>query len=89
MKKEKQSSTSTSGKKIITGVITSAKMSQTAVVSMRRLVEHPKYRKRYWVTKAYKAHNPGDIYKEGQRVMIQESRPLSKEKKWIIIAKVS
>ncbi len=73
----------------MTGVITSAKMKETAVVSMRRLVEHPKYRKRYWVTSKYKAHNAGDRYKEGQKVIIQESRPLSKEKRWVIIAKTS
>lgn len=78
-----------SRKKTLTGVIMSAKMEKTAVVSMRHLREHPKYRKRYWVTNTYKAHNPENRYKEGEKVIIQESRPLSKEKRWIVIGKVS
>lgn len=62
-------------------------MRETALVLTRRLVMDPKYKKRYWVSKKYKAHNPEDRYKEGDEVVIRESRPLSKEKRWVIIEK--
>lgn len=73
-----------SNKKILMGIISSAKMEKTAVVVVKRLVEHPKYRKRYWVSKKYKAHNPQNQFKEGERVTMRESRPLSKDKRWVI-----
>jgi len=76
-------------KKILTGVISSAKMQQTCVVVAKRLVMHPKYKKSYWVSKKYKAHNPENRYKEGDEVIIQECRPLSKEKRWTILGRVS
>lgn len=72
-------------KKILKGVVVSAKMEKTAVVVAKRLVAHPKYKKRYWVSKRYKAHNPGNTHKEGEEVVIRESRPLSKDKRWVIV----
>ena len=75
-------------KKQLIGIITSAKMSKTAVVRVERIKEHPKYKKRYRVHKKYKAHNPKDQYKEGDKVIIEETRPLSKEKRWRIIKKI-
>ena len=77
----------TGKKKILRGVIFSAKMEKTAVVVVKRLVKHPKYLKRYWVSKKYKAHNPQNLYKEGDMVTMRESRPLSKDKRWVIIGK--
>ena len=76
-----------SRKKILKGVVWSAKMEKTAVILIKRLIEHPKYKKRYWVSKKYKAQNPDNTYKEGDEVTIRESRPLSKEKRWTIIGK--
>ncbi|MBI3335875.1 MAG: 30S ribosomal protein S17 [Candidatus Portnoybacteria bacterium] len=76
-----------SRKKTLEGKVVLAKMEKTAVVSVKRLVIHPKYKKRYWVSKKYKAHNSENQYKEGDEVVIRESRPLSKEKRWIIIGK--
>ncbi len=75
-------------KKKLIGIITSAKMSKTAVVRVERIKEHPKYKKRYRVHKKYKAHNPKNQYKEGDKVIIEETRPLSKEKRWRIIKKI-
>lgn len=72
-------------KKAMKGVVLSAKMQKTAVVLVKRSVQHPKYRKRYWVSKKYKAENPDNTYKEGEWVIIRESRPLSKEKRWVIV----
>jgi len=74
-------------KKELQGTIASAKMQETALVVTKRLVMHPKYKKRYWVSKKYKAHNPENQYREGDEVVIRESRPLSREKRWVIIGK--
>ncbi len=69
------------------GVVVSDKMVKTIVVAISRLIKHPKYKKYYKVTKRYKAHNEKDEYHTGDKVTIQETRPLSKEKRWIVIAK--
>ena len=67
------------------GVIVSAKMKDTAVVAVHRLVKHPKYKKYIRVTKRYKAHDAGNTKKEGDRVEIASCRPISKEKHFRII----
>jgi len=71
-------------KRQLKGVIVSDKMTKTAVVKVDRLKFHPYYKKYYRVSKKFKAENPNNQYKEGQRVIIEASRPLSKEKRWII-----
>ncbi len=68
------------------GIVVSDKMDKTAVVLVERLVKHPLYKKYYKKHKKFKAHNPDNKYKEGDRVIIQETRPLSKEKRWIIVS---
>ncbi len=74
------------GKKTtIEGIVISDKMDKTIVVRVERLVKHPvfhKYIKRYV---KYKAHDENNDCKTGDRVMISESRPLSKEKRWRMI----
>lgn len=70
------------------GVVVSDKMDKTVVVAITRLKEHPKYRKRYKVTKRYKAHDEKNEYKVGDKVMIQETKPISKDKRWIVMNKV-
>jgi len=72
-------------KRTLKGVIVSDKMNKTAVVAVTRLKFHPYYRKYYKVTRRFKVENPDNKYKVGQKVTIQETRPLSKEKRWIII----
>ena len=76
-------------KKRLTGLIVSNKMEKTVVVKVERIKEHPIYKRRYKVHKKYKAHveNNKD-FEEGQKVMIEECRPISKDKKWIVIEKV-
>lgn len=69
------------------GVVVSDKMQKTVVVAVSRLIKHPKYKKYYKVTKRYKAHDEKGEYHIGDKVVIQETRPLSKEKKWIVIGK--
>ena len=50
--------------------------------------EHPIYRKRYTVTKRYKAHDENKEYKVGDKVIIEEMRPLSKDKRWKVIGRI-
>lgn len=70
--------------KILEGTIVSDKMTKTAVVLVKRFVKHPKYGKYITRTKKYKAHNEVGA-KMGDKVKIQETRPMSKDKHFIII----
>ena len=76
-------------KKKLTGLIVSNKMDKTIVVNVERIKEHPIYKRRYKVHKKYKAHveNSKD-FEIGQKVIIEECRPISKDKKWTVIEKV-
>lgn len=71
----------------LTGIVVSDKMRQTAVVEITHQRKHSQYLKYYTITKRLKAHNEGGEFKIGDRVRIQETRPLSKEKHWRIVAK--
>lgn len=67
------------------GVVTSNKQDKTLVVTVHTYKNHPKYKKRYRVSKKYHVHNPDNKKMEiGTEVTFQETRPLSKLKKWII-----
>ncbi len=70
------------------GIIVSDKMNKTRVVAVTRLKKHPRYQKYYKVTRRFKAHDENNEYKTGDKVVIKETRPLSKEKRWIIIGKL-
>jgi small subunit ribosomal protein S17 len=76
-------------KRTLTGIIVSDKMDKTAVVKVEKIKEHPIYRRRYKLHKKYKAHNKDNQYKSGETVVIQECNPISKDKTWEIISKVS
>lgn len=75
-------------KKQLTGKIISNKMQKTVVVSVERIKEHPKYKRRYMVRKNYKAHCQEGEFQEGDKVIIEECRPISKDKKWKVINKL-
>lgn len=75
-------------KRILRGEVVSDAMQKTVVVSVTNIKEHPIYRKRYTVTKRYKAHDENKEYKVGDKVMIEEMRPLSKDKRWKVIGRV-
>lgn len=72
--------------KVLKGKIVSAKMDKTVVVEVTRLQEHPKYGRRFRVSKRYKVHDPENQLKgkEGMEVVIEETRPQSREKRWKI-----
>ncbi|OGZ23046.1 MAG: 30S ribosomal protein S17 [Candidatus Nealsonbacteria bacterium RIFCSPHIGHO2_12_FULL_38_18] len=72
-------------KKQLIGKIISDKMQKTVVVEVERMKEHPKYKRRYKTHKKYKAHSEKDEFKLGDTVMIEECRPISKDKRWRVI----
>lgn len=72
-------------KKILKGTVVSDKMDKTIVVLVERIKQHPRYRKRYRVLKKYKAHDANNQYKVGDKVSIQECKPISKDKKWKVL----
>jgi len=75
-------------KRQLKGTIVSNKMEKTLVVEVERIKEHPKYKKRYKVHKRYKAHNEKGEFKIGDKVVIEECRPMSKDKRWKVIEKI-
>jgi small subunit ribosomal protein S17 len=75
-------------KKRLKGKVISTKMKKTVVVEVERIKAHPKYKRRYKVHKKYKAHDEKEECKVGDIVIIEECRPISKEKKWRVISKL-
>jgi len=67
----------------------SDKMAKTVVVLVERLKEHPKYHKRYRVSKKYKAHDEKGEYKAGDTVVIEECRPLSADKRFVVVKRIA
>lgn len=67
------------------GVVVSDKMDQTAVVRVATLRRHPVYGKTLRRARKYKAHNVGNEARVGDTVLIMETRPLSKEKRWRVV----
>jgi small subunit ribosomal protein S17 len=73
----------------LSGVVTSAKTDKTRTVEVRRTVAHAKYGKRYRLSRRFACHDAKNISQLGDKVIIEECRPMSKTKKWRIISKVS
>lgn len=66
------------------GLVVSNKMEKTVVVAVESRVQHPKYGKIMVRTKRYKAHDEENSCKEGDRVRISETRPMSRHKRWTV-----
>lgn len=75
-------------KKKLTGIVVSDKMEKTVVVKVERIKEHPKYKRRYKVHTKYKAHDEKKEFHVGDRVIIEETLPMSKDKHFKVIGKV-
>jgi len=75
-------------KKQLQGIVVSDKMQKTVVVQVESMKEHPKYKRRYKTHKKYKAHDQAREYHLGDRVIIEETKPISKDKNWIVIKKI-
>jgi len=74
------------GRKQLTGVVVSDSMTKTIVVRVSRLVRHPVYARVIRRAKKFKVHDPTSQAHVGDEVRIEETRPLSKEKRWRLIA---
>ncbi|MDP3953358.1 MAG: 30S ribosomal protein S17 [bacterium] len=70
------------------GTITSDKMDKTVVVTVSRDKKHSLYHKYFKQSVKFKAHDEGNVYKEGDEVVIEETRPLSKDKHWKVVGLV-
>jgi small subunit ribosomal protein S17 len=70
----------------ITGSVVSNKMNKTIVVAVDTYKSHEKYHKKYKVTKKFYVHDEANAHQVGDIVTIQESRPLSKLKRWTVIS---
>ncbi len=72
-------------KRVLTGTVTSDKMDKTVVVTVVRRFRHPIYGKFVQKRKNYMAHDPQNQCKRGDRVAIEESRPYSRRKRWVVL----
>lgn len=71
------------------GTVVSDKMDKTVVVAVQTVKEHPIYRKKYKVTTKFKAHDEANSCELGDLVEITETRPISRDKRWLVARKVS
>ena len=72
------------GRKFLQGIVVSDKMQKTRVVQVKWVTKHAKYHKVVRSASKYKAHDEKNETKEGDVVRIMETRPLSKDKRWVI-----
>lgn len=72
-------------KRRLQGTIVSDKMDKTAVVRVERITQHPLYRKVMRRHSKYKAHDEANEARVGDRVVIEECRPMSRDKRWTIV----
>ena len=77
-----ETTTAAKSKRTLTGVVTSDKMDKTITVLVERRVMHPVLGKVVRRSKKYHAHSPNNEFKQGDTVMIEETRPLTKTKAW-------
>ncbi|MCC7251409.1 30S ribosomal protein S17 [Hyphomicrobium sp.] len=75
-------------KRVLQGVVVSNKNNKTIVVEVERRYTHPLFKKTVRRTKKYHAHDENNAFKEGDRVEIQETAPISKLKRWVVLEKV-
>ena len=72
-------------KRILQGTVVSDKNEKTVVVKVERRFTHPVMKKVVRMSKRYKAHDENNTHKVGDQVSIQESAPISKDKRWIVV----
>lgn len=76
-------------KRKLIGIVVGDRMQKTRTVAVTRLTKHPKYLKFFKVTKRFKAHDETNEYKKGETVVIQETNPISRDKRWIIVGRIT
>ena len=72
-------------RRVLTGTVVSDKMQKTVVVAVQKTKQHPLYKKTLRTTKKYVAHDEEEECHEGDMVRIEETRPLSRTKRWRVI----
>ena len=72
-------------KRVLQGVVVSDKQNKTVVVKVERRYTHPLLKKTVRRSKNYHAHDENNVYKEGDIVRIEEARPISKLKRWVVL----
>lgn len=72
-------------KRILQGTVVSDKNDKTVVVRVERRYTHPVMQKTVRQSKKYKAHDENNTFKVGDMVFIQESKPISKDKRWVVL----
>ena len=82
---EKETSTG----KTFEGVVVKAAMTDTVTVQVERYVKHPKYKKYLRHSKKFLVHNPGNTAQVGDKVVIRETRPISKRKRFVFVSRIS
>ncbi len=82
-----KNTTHSSIKKTLQGFVVSDKMDKTVVVNVTRYIAHKKYGKYFKIDKKYKAHDEANTYKIGDKVTIAETKPISKDKSFVVTGK--
>jgi small subunit ribosomal protein S17 len=75
-------------KRILQGVVVSDACDKTVIVRVERRVMHPIYKKFVTTSKKYAAHDVDNRHRVGDAVRIEESRPISKRKHWVVLGRV-
>ena len=73
-------------KRVLQGTVVSDKNEKTVVVKVERRFTHPVMKKTVRLSKKYKAHDEANACKVGDTVLIQESKPISKDKRWVVLS---
>jgi small subunit ribosomal protein S17 len=76
-------------KRVLQGVVVSDSGDKTVIVRVERRVMHPVYKKFITRSKKYAAHDETNKFKTGDTVRIEESRPISKRKRWIVLSEAA
>ncbi|MBV9159147.1 MAG: 30S ribosomal protein S17 [Candidatus Kaiserbacteria bacterium] len=71
--------------KTLEGVVVKAAMKDTCTVTVERYVKHPKYKKFMRLSKKFLVHDPGNTAQVGEKVVIKETRPISKHKRFVLV----
>ncbi len=72
-------------KRVLQGVVVSDKSNKTVVVEVERRFTHPLLKKTVRSSKKYHAHDETNVFKVGDQVRIEESKPISKNKRWVVL----
>jgi len=73
-------------KRVLTGVVVSYKNDKTVVVEVERRFTHPLLKKTVRRSKKYHAHDEANSFKVGDQVRIEETAPISRKKRWVVLA---